>query len=178
MPIYGKKTFKNLLLRTKNMWSQKLTYVTHELNRARRDSRGDEREGQGRKREMKKWRNRRNNNIPPLPLPAARTCPTLSQYQLGDPVTEASYRTPSPNPTTHMQTLQMLIHLQLVYVHKNNNDDIWSTCTYSLTSIYIMPYMCGYITKTHLYNFDPLTPHFYIVKRGFTGVYIIFLISA
>ena len=35
-----------------------------------------------------------------------------------------------------------------------------------------------YITKTHLYNFDPLIPHFYIVKLGFTGVYIIFLISA
>ena len=26
--------------------------------------------------------------------------------------------------------------------------------------------------------FDPLKPHFYIVKLGFTGVYIIFLISA
>ena len=35
-----------------------------------------------------------------------------------------------------------------------------------------------FITKTCLYNFDPLKPHFYIVKLGFTGVYIIFLISA
>ena len=35
-----------------------------------------------------------------------------------------------------------------------------------------------HITKTCLYNFDPLEPHFYIVKLGFTGVYIIFLISA
>ena len=34
------------------------------------------------------------------------------------------------------------------------------------------------IKKTYLYNFDPLKPHFYIVKLGFTGVYIIFLISA
>ena len=34
------------------------------------------------------------------------------------------------------------------------------------------------ITKTCLYNFDPLKPHFYIVKPGFTRVYIIFLISA
>ena len=34
------------------------------------------------------------------------------------------------------------------------------------------------ITKTGLYSFDPLKPHFYIVKLGFTGVYIIFLISA
>ena len=34
------------------------------------------------------------------------------------------------------------------------------------------------ITKTYLYNVDPLKPHFYIVKLGFTGVYIIFIISA
>ena len=34
------------------------------------------------------------------------------------------------------------------------------------------------ITKTRLYNFDPLKPHFYIVKLGFSGVYIIFLIPA
>ena len=36
---------------------------------------------------------------------------------------------------------------------------------------------CCHITKTGLYNFDPLKPHFYIVKLGFTGVYIIFHIS-
>ena len=39
-----------------------------------------------------------------------------------------------------------------------------------------------YITKTCLYNVDPLKPHFkphfYIVKLGFTRVYIIVLISA
>ena len=39
-------------------------------------------------------------------------------------------------------------------------------------------YSLNAITKTYLYNFDPLKPHFYIVKLGFTGVYIIFLISA
>ena len=35
-----------------------------------------------------------------------------------------------------------------------------------------------HITKTRLYNFDPLELHFYIVKLGFTGVCIIFLTSA
>ena len=30
------------------------------------------------------------------------------------------------------------------------------------------------ITITRLYNFDSLKPHFYIVKLGFAGVYIIF----
>ena len=40
-------------------------------------------------------------------------------------------------------------------------------------------YMNGQdITKTRLYSFDLFKPHFYIVKLGFTGVYIIFLISA
>ena len=34
------------------------------------------------------------------------------------------------------------------------------------------------ITKTCLFNFDPIKPHFYVVKLGFTGVHIIFLISA
>ena len=35
-----------------------------------------------------------------------------------------------------------------------------------------------HITKTCLYYFDPLKPHFYIVKLGFAWVYAIFLISA
>ena len=35
-----------------------------------------------------------------------------------------------------------------------------------------------YMPRTYLYNFDPLKPHFYIVKLGLTGVYIIFLIAA
>ena len=45
--------------------------------------------------------------------------------------------------------------------------DIAATCDITLP-----------ITKTYLYNIDPLKPHFYIVKLGFIGVYIIFLISA
>ena len=46
-----------------------------------------------------------------------------------------------------------------------------------LTSILVLTFE-QVITKTGLYNFDPLKPHFCIVKLGFTGVYIIFLISA
>ena len=38
-------------------------------------------------------------------------------------------------------------------------------------------YFC-FIMKTRLYNIDRLKPHFYTVKLWFTGVYIIFLISA
>ena len=36
-------------------------------------------------------------------------------------------------------------------------------------------FLSHFIKKTRLYNFDPLKPHFYIVKLGFTGVYIFFL---
>ena len=35
-----------------------------------------------------------------------------------------------------------------------------------------------FITRTRLYNFDLLKPKFYILKLGFTGVYINFRISA
>ena len=49
-------------------------------------------------------------------------------------------------------------------------------------SRFLWPRCCflslGIITKTRQYNFDPLKPHCYIVKLGFTGVYIIFLITA
>ena len=34
--------------------------------------------------------------------------------------------------------------------------------------------MAAHITKTFLCNFDPLKPHFYTVKLGFIGVFIIF----
>ena len=39
-------------------------------------------------------------------------------------------------------------------------------------------FQCSPITKTCLYSFDPLRPHFYIVKLGFIGVYINFSYSA
>ena len=39
-------------------------------------------------------------------------------------------------------------------------------------------YMYIDTTKTHLCSFDLLKPHFFTVKRGFTAVYINFLISA
>ena len=63
--------------------------------------------------------------------------------------------------------------------------------TFSLDAVYFIPcnihlslavagciLLLKIITKTCLYNFDPLKPHFYVVKLGFTWVYIISLISA
>ena len=52
-----------------------------------------------------------------------------------------------------------------------SREPLWDTLTLFVTRMV-------FITKTSLYNFDPLKPHFYIVKLGFTGVYIIFRISA
>ena len=55
-------------------------------------------------------------------------------------------------------------------------------CSIPVDSYEISPKMSlrstYHITKTCLYNIDPLKPHFYIVKLGFTGVCIIFLIFA
>ena len=41
-------------------------------------------------------------------------------------------------------------------------------CLISQILVHSLWHVCTYI------NFDPLKPHFYIVKLGFTGVYIIF----
>ena len=59
--------------------------------------------------------------------------------------------------------------------HGTTKPTIWPTMcpAKTQTSLYIL-----HITKTYLYNSDPLKPNFYIVKLGFTGVYFIFLISA
>ena len=61
--------------------------------------------------------------------------------------------------------------------HKQDSVEMWSPSIYSV-SVCPRYHRSHTITKTYLYNFDPLKPHFYIVKLGFTGVYIIFLISA
>ena len=69
------------------------------------------------------------------------------------------------------------------FVYAENED--WSDCVdeqadLSSFSVHVSRYVfshCGtyHITKTCLYNFDPLKPYFYIAELGFTGVYIIFL---
>ena len=59
--------------------------------------------------------------------------------------------------------------IKKVCVFLNKSERILNILVFSASST---------ITKPHLYNFDPFKPHFYIVKLGFTGVYIIFFISA
>ena len=68
-------------------------------------------------------------------------------------------------------------------IGKIQNLECLNNCEVSnSSSVLINFFMCFFnlITKTYLrvYNFDPLKPHFYLVKVGFTREYIIFLISA
>ena len=63
-----------------------LSSLREREKRYRRDSRGDEREGQGRKRKMNESEETRNKNIPPLP--DRRPCPAVNKYQLDAPVTQ------------------------------------------------------------------------------------------
>ena len=55
----------------------------------------------------------------------------------------------------------------------------FAACVHSVMVclLFLLVLMVG-STKIYLYNFNPLKPHFYIVKLGFIEVYIIFLISA
>ena len=62
--------------------------------------------------------------------------------------------------------------LLLRFVPKNNLTNLQ---LYEIVIMNITVYRKVFITKTYLYNFYPLKPHFHIVKLGFTGVYIIFL---
>ena len=59
-----------------------------------------------------------------------------------------------------------------MFLCKSKENYVWTPVYLKLC---VIPRMIC-ITKTCLYNVDPLKPHFNIVKLGFTGVYIIFLI--
>ena len=63
-----------------------------------------------------------------------------------------------------------------VFEHTQNAQIQKSLCSVSAQSRWSLH--CPFITKTCIYNFDPLKSHFYIVKLRFTGVCIIVLISA
>ena len=45
-----------------------------------------------------------------------------------------------------------------------------------MRTYYNLLFQCSH--HENIYNFDPLKPHFYIVKLGFAGVQVIFLIYA
>ena len=69
--------------------------------------------------------------------------------------------------------------MQIVFIGDNFHEMSNPVLKIKHTDKYsVIVFFFSIITKTCLYNFDPFKPHFYIVKLGFTGVHIIFLISA
>ena len=76
----------------------------------------------------------------------------------------------------------------LVFV--NAHSSVYMPIDWYVVTLFLSPVECDFlglnkapynmvfrvITKTYLYIFDPLKPHFYIVKLGFTGIYIIFFL--
>ena len=74
--------------------------------------------------------------------------------------------TNSFNPADQNLYLCKLVMSYLIWIA------IYTEC-HSVFNFWMTPHLN--ITKTCLYYLDPLKPHFYIVKLGFTGVYIIFL---
>ena len=55
---------------------------------------------------------------------------------------------------------------------------VWALFAYAWVASMRAVCVCLHITKTFLYNTDPLKPPVYIVQLGLTMVYIIFLIFA
>ena len=76
----------------------------------------------------------------------------------------------------HNIGLKSLLQFDIIYIYQNQYK--WGASVTKYTKRRMRTNNYKTITKTYLYNFDPLNSHFYIIKLGFIGVYIIFLISA
>ena len=102
---------------------------------------------------------------------------SLFSHSLGDDTKWPTGVDVSLNPNTINQSIDFMIFgirflygdLRLIYKIVKFNENVYPLNLIS---------MLKSITKTRLYNFDPLKPHVYTVQLGFTGVCIIYLISA
>ena len=70
------------------------------------------------------------------------------------------------------------LHLRRLNQTESPNFVILCVLSFLFHFYFIWRVLCQIITKTCLYKFEPLKLYFYIVKLGFTRVYIIFLIFA
>ena len=77
-----------------------------------------------------------------------------------------------------LEFVKPLANLATLSVYVNVCMSTWYRITALVNSVIKWFASSENITKTCLYSFDPLKPHFYIVKLEFKGVYIIFHISA
>ena len=78
---------------------------------------------------------------------------------------------------SHCYTGHEILKYSYIYVLSINEHTILLQHCFNVLTLQqhrngILPtlYVSWTITKTRLYNFDPLKPQFYIVKLGFTGV--------
>ena len=93
--------------------------------------------------------------------------PTRVSYKVNDVESDRTVRTGG----------SLMLRVIRVYVHTLQGKLYFESLHESSSMSRAVLPRHTYITKTRLYNFDSLKPHFYTVKLGFTGVYIIFLIS-
>ena len=78
----------------------------------------------------------------------------------------------------HILYLRNLVRMIPVYLYGNWMRYSYANIKYPGQNAVYARICYNPVTKTRLYSFDPLKPHFYIVKLGLTGVYIIFIVSA
>ena len=82
------------------------------------------------------------------------------------------------NTTAYDNSIPSPLRLKLIApLFDDLSPNMGSSLYYRQTTSDSTDLVVSAIMKTCLYNFDPLKPHFYIVKLGFAGVYIIFVIS-
>ena len=74
--------------------------------------------------------------------------------------------------------IKRVIHVEKIYLVTGDWNQSTTAAAISVVFTTARSKAVVHITKTCLYNFDPLKPHFYKVQPGLTWVYIIFLISA
>ena len=123
------------------------------------------------------------NHLATRTLRAAREC-NVGCYPNGTPAPKRRYSLNPERAQTRRYPMLKAVNNQeascrvapVISCRSGNVGPAWpNTHPYK---IIIMLVHVLHISKTCLYSFDPLKPHFCIVKLGFTRVYIIFLISA
>ena len=77
-----------------------------------------------------------------------------------------------PDQTARVRTLNWTFAVRIIFPHIGHH--VINLFLLQLFFIWLFWFHWSDITKTYLYSFDSLKPHFYIVKLEFTGVYIIF----
>ena len=100
----------------------------------------------------------------------------LCYYYFRDFTVRPACKKDYPGVEKLVQTIHLHENLlkDLSQYNKARRDEVGVYCLWVLLEMLLVISF----TKTYLYNFDPLKLHFYIVKLGFKGYKLFFLISA